>query len=241
MIDKIKTYLKENEIEDKVSLFFHRPSANETFLYREDVMMLAASTIKVPVVMAWMDLIEQRKASWETPLVYCERHYEESDGKALYDKYKVGDEVPLVECMELAVVESDNPSNHMMREYFKDVSGMSFREWFAQFSPSQPSEEFYVRNLMSAEIMLAVMKRLYENSEKYARLIEWMKKAAQGRYIQANAFDFEVAQKYGEYEKYEHTMAVLYQKDPVLVGVFTELAGKKAKKVIQELSRIMAE
>ena len=68
-----------------------------------------------------------------------------------------------------------------------------------------------------------------------------MKRAASGRYIQANHFDFEVAQKYGEYDRYEHTMEILYQRDPVLVGVFTELAGEAAKRTIADLSKIMAE
>ena len=241
MIKTIEKYLKEHQIEEKVSLFYHKPSTDETFLYREDVMMLAASTIKVPVVMAWMDLIRQNQVAYETRLEYGERHYEESDAKALYDTYNYGDKVSLKECMELAIVYSDNPSNHMMREYIKDYLGISFREWFAQFSEKTVNEEFYTRNLMNAGIMLNVMKRLYAHQEQYSLLISWMKDAAKGKYIQSNHFDFEVAQKYGEYDRYEHTMAILYQEDPVLVGIFTELAGDRAKKVIQELSKIMAQ
>lgn len=241
MKEKINKYLKEHQIEDKVSLFYHKPSTNETYLYREDVMMLAASTIKVPVVMAWTDLIDKGVASWDTMLQYHERHYEESDDKALYDKYSYGDFVPLSECMELAVVYSDNPSNHMMREYYHQYAGLTFREWFAQFSKRELQEEFYQRNVMNAEIMLEVMKRLYSNSDCYQKLISDMKRAASGRYIQANHFDFEVAQKYGEYDRYEHTMAILYQRESVLVGVFTELAGEAAKRTIADLSKIMAE
>ena len=240
MIREIEQYLKEHQIEEKVSLFYHKPSTDETYVYREDVMMLAASTIKVPVVMAWMDLVERNVVSYDTKLEYCERHYEESDAKALYDSYAYGESAPLKECMELAIVYSDNPSNHMMREYYKNYTGMSFREWFAQFSKKPVEDEFYTRNLISAEIMLEVMKRLYAHQNQYAQLISWMKIAAEGQYIQSNRFDFEVAQKYGEYDRYEHTMAILYQKEPVLVGVFTEIAGDLAKKTIRDLSRIMA-
>ena len=240
MISTIETYLKEHQIEDKVSLFYHKPSTNDTYVYRENVMMLAASTIKVPVVMAWTDLVHQGAASYDTELEYCERHYEESDAKALYDSYTYGQSAPLKECMELAIVYSDNPSNHMMREYYKDYTGMTFRQWFAQFSNQRVSEEFYTRNLISAEIMLNVMKRLYEHQGQYSQLIDWMKIAAKGQYIQSNNFDFEVAQKYGEYDRYEHTMAILYQKEPVLVGIFTELAGDIAKNTIRDLAKIMA-
>ncbi len=241
MKTKIEKYLQDHHIENKVSWFYHKPSTNETYLYREDVMMLAASTIKVPVVMAWTDLIAQGIVSADIKLQYHERHYEESDAKALYDVYSYGDDVPLSECMELAIVHSDNPSNHMMREYIQEVIGMSFREWFSQFSKKPVSEEFYHRNLMNAEIMLEVMKCLYFHSERYQKLISDMKIAAAGQYIQSNHFDFEVAQKYGEYDRYEHAMAVLYQEDPVLIGIFTELAGDQAKQVIHDLSKMMAE
>ena len=240
MKKKIEAYLKEHQIEDKVSWFYHNPATSETLLHREDAMMLAASTIKVPVVMAWTDLINRGMASENTKLQYHERHYEESDAKALYDSYSYGDFVPLSECMELAVVYSDNPSNHMMREYIEDYIGMSFREWFAQFSLKPLPDEFYHRNLMNAGVMLEVLKRLYAHSDRYQKLISDMKIACAGHYIQANHFDFEVAQKYGEYDIYEHAMGILYQEEPVLIGIFTELAGDRAKKTIRDLSRIMA-
>ena len=68
-----------------------------------------------------------------------------------------------------------------------------------------------------------------------------MKCAAKGRYIQAINFAFEVAQKYGEYEQFEHTIAILYREQPLLVGIYTELAHENAKEVIRDLSKIMAE
>lgn len=238
--NKIITYLKENQIEDKVSLFYYNPLSKEKYLYREDEIFLAASTIKVPVVMAWLQLIEQNKVDDYIQLQYCPRHYEESDEKALYDLISFNETAPLSLCMKLAIVYSDNPSNHMMKEYYQNYSNLSFREWFAGFSKKAVNEEFYIKNQATAAIMLEVMKELYDNPEMYSSLIEDMKIAAKGRYIQANNFDFEVAQKYGEYMQYEHTMAILYMEEPILVGIFTELALDNAKQVIQELSKIMA-
>ena len=241
MRKRIADYLEEKKIAEKVSLFCYNTVSKETYFYREQQFYLAASTIKVPVCMAWFDLIEKGIASEDTKLVYLDRHYEESDDKALYDTYQYGDCVPLKECMELAIVYSDNPSNHMMQEYYASFADKSFREWFAGFSRHSLPKEFYTSNLMNAEIMLEVMKKLVENSDRYSMIIEFMKRAAEGRYIQANHFGFEVAQKYGEYEQFEHTMAILYDKEPLLVGIFTELAQNNAKEVIKDLSRIMAE
>lgn len=237
----IDEYLEKRKIKDKVSLFYYNTTTKETYFYRENVMYLAASTIKVAVVMAWMDLIEQNIVDKDTMLQYLPHHYEESDEKALYDEYSFYDYAPLSTLMELAIVYSDNPSNHMMREYYKKYTNETFRQWFAKFSKKPLNEEFYVKNQMNAEIMLEVMKKLFSHQIKYAKLIEDMKKAAKGRYIQSNHFDFDVAQKYGEYLQYEHTMAILYTDQPLLVGIFTELADDNAKEVIRDLSKIMVD
>lgn len=239
--NEIQNYLIENDIQEKVSYFYYNTCTNETYLYRELEIYLAASTIKVPVVMAWMDLIEKGIVNKESKFQYLERHYEESDEKALYDTYSYNDYAPLSEMMELAIVYSDNPSNHMMREYYKNYTNETFREWFAHFSKEKMGPDFYVKNQMNASIMLEVMKTLYNHSVKYNELIDYMKIAAKGRYIQANSFDFDVAQKYGEYDKYEHTMAILYTKEPLLVGIFTECANENAKKIIQDISKIMVD
>ncbi len=237
--NNIKEYLEKNHIEDKVSYFYYNTCSKEIYLYRESEIYLAASTIKVPVVMAWIDLIEKGVVNKNTKFQYLERHYEESDEKALYDTYSFNDYAPLSEMIEFAIVYSDNPSNHMMREYYKNYSNETFREWFAHFSKEQMKPDFYVKNQMNASIMLEVMKTLYDHSVKYNELIDYMKIAAKGRYIQANHFDFDVAQKYGEYDKYEHTMAILYTKEPLLVGIFTECANENAKKIIQDISKMM--
>ena len=237
----ILNYLKENNIEYKVSIFYYNTVTEETFLYRENEIYLAASTIKVPVVMAWMDLINQNKVKENDCFQYLERHYEESDEVALYDTYQYGDDVELSQLMHLAIVYSDNPSNHMMREYIEKYIGMTFRQWFSKFSLIPQKDDFYSKNQCSASIMLEVMKHLYFHANEYTSLINDMKIAAKGRYIQANNFDFEVAQKYGEYEQYEHTMAILYKKQPILVGIFTELANHNAKKIIQDISKILGD
>ena len=241
LYEQITKYLKDRNILDKVSWFYYNTVTKEEVLYREDVMYLAASTIKVPVVMAWTELVNNGIISKNHRLQYLERHYEESDEVALYDDYQYGDYVSLLYLMKLAIVYSDNPSNHMMREYYQHYADETFREWFSKFSKKEVPIEFYTKNLTNASIMLEVLKELYENAHHYSNLIEDMKIAAKGRYIQANAFSFDVAQKYGEYDKYEHTIAIVYTKEPILVGIYTELWNKGAKEVIKDLSKMMVE
>ena len=242
MLNKqIEQYLKERHSLDKVSWFYYNTVTKEEILYREDVMYLAASTIKVPVVMAWTELVNNNVISKNHRLQYLERHFEESDEVALYDDYQYGDYVSLSYLMKLAIVYSDNPSNHIMRDYYPIYGDETFRQWFSRFSKKEVDEEFYKKNLTNASIMLEVLKELYENRNRYTNLIEDMKIAAEGRYIQASNFDFDVAQKYGEYDKYEHAIAIVYSKQPILIGIYTELWNNGAKEIINDLSRIMVD
>lgn len=236
---QIEQYLKDRNILDKVSWFYYNTVTKEEVVYREDIMYLAASTIKVPVVMAWTELVNNKVISKNHRLQYLEKHYEESDEIALYDDYQYGDYVSLNYLMKLSIVYSDNPSNHMMRDYYSLYGKETFRQWFSRFSKQAVTEEFYVKNLTNASIMLEVLKELYENKHLYSNLIEDMKIAAKGRYIQANTYDFDIAQKYGEYDKYEHTIAIAYCKQPILLGIYTELWNNGAKEIIKDLSKIM--
>ena len=238
---QIYEYLKSKNIQDKVSWFYYNTVTNEELLYREDVMYLAASTIKVPVVMAWTDLVNEGVVKRNHSLRFMEHHYEESDEVALYDNYNYGDYVSLAYLMKLAIVYSDNPSNHMMRDYYEYYGNQTFRQWFSKFSKKEVPSDFYTRNLTNAGIMLEVLKELYENASCYQNLIEDMKIAAKDRYIQANHFPFAVAQKYGEYDKYEHTIAIVYTEEPILVGIYTELWNDGAREVIKDISKIMVE
>ena len=52
---------------------------------------------------------------------------------------------------------------------------------------------------------------------------------------------FDIAQKYGEYDKYEHAIAIVYSKQPILIGIYTELWNNGAKEIIKDLSRIMVD
>lgn len=94
---------------------------------------------------------------------------------------------------------------------------------------------------MNASMMLNVMKALYDDSLKYADIIENMKNALPNDYFKGNECDFEVAHKYGNYDIYRHDMGIFYTSEPFLAGVFTQNIEEIASQVIADISKIMVE
>lgn len=235
----LQTYMSDKNISDDIYYFYYNTVTEEQFTYRENEVFLAASTIKVPMCIAWTDLIQEGILSYDSTLYYDPSLYEAS-GYDLTNFYPIGSRVPLSLIMENSIVYSDNSCANMMLVYYNQYKDQTFREWLAQYSPTDVSNSFYHSNEATAGLMLNVMKKLYSQRDQYQKIIEDMKVAAEGEYMQLNDYPFDVAQKYGDYSIYEHTMGIMFTNQPILVGIFTDLEPYGSQ-VIADMSKIMAE
>ena len=239
--DIITLYLDENYLNaEDVAYFYYNTVNQQQVLYNESTTMLAASTIKVPLVMGWTNSIEEGTVNEETALYYSESLYEASM-KDLYYFYPENSYVPLTFLMEHSIVYSDNTAANILLVNYTSYACETFREWFVSFSDEVVPESFYSRNQMNASMMLNVMKTLYDDSLKYADIIENMKNALPNDYFKGNECDFEVAHKYGNYDIYRHDMGIFYTSEPFLAGVFTQNIEEIASQVIADISKIMVE
>ena len=76
---------------------------------------------------------------------------------------------------------------------------------------------------------------LYKHSEEFPKLLEDMKKSSFGKYLK-EYLDYDVAHKYGSFNRYVHDYGIIYGKDPYIVGVFTK--GKNnADKLIANIGK----
>ena len=83
-------------------------------------------------------------------------------------------------------------------------------------------DEFNDDNVTSAGYSYHVIKRLYENQDKYADLINYMKQSSGGGYLKKNVKTAEIAHKYGSYEGNVHDYGICYTDNEYLIGVFTK-------------------
>ena len=94
--------------------------------------------------------------------------------------------------------------------------------YLKQYTKQNLPSEFNDENITSANYSLDILKRLYENQEKYQTLIELMKKSSGGGYLKKNITTCEIAHKYGSYEGNIHDYGICYAKQKYLIGIFTK-------------------
>ncbi len=224
----------------EVSYFYYNTVTEQEIVYQGDLIMLGASTIKVPLVMAYTDLINEGKAESTQPMYFSESLYEPSEND-LNNFYAFESYIPLEFLMHHAIRYSDNSATNMMLVNFDAYSDIPFREWFASFYPMEYDASFYIENQITANLQKEVMKYLYAHADTYASIIEDMEFAYPGRYIKSSVTDFTVAHKWGLYSIYSHDMAIIDTPQPILVGIFTASAYQNGEQIIADMAKIMCD
>ena len=215
LINEIRA--ENNLNENNFHFFYYNLEEKKYYFYNENTYFTAASTIKVPVAMLYYDKVAEGTLSLSDTLIYGSDDYEAGGGSTAAN-YSVGERVPLSYLLEQTIVNSDNTALNIL---MGNLGYRKCKEELTQYSDVELPEDFYTSNIANVSYYYDVLQHLYENSDKYAELIEYMKKSSGGIYLKANLPQYDVAHKYGSYEGYVHDYGVIYGENTYLVGVFT--------------------
>lgn len=216
----VQKYIRDKNLnEDNFAFFYYEPETKRTYLYNGGSYFTAASTIKVPLAMIYYDKINNGDFNSDSTIQYMEGNYEEGSGTTA-TLYKVGDDVPLSYLLEQMIVNSDNTATNILKTGLGGEK--AYRILIKQYTKEELPAEFNEQNITSANYSLDILKKLYENPEKYQALIELMKKSSGGGYLKKNITTCEIAHKYGSYEGNIHDYGICYAKQKYLIGIFTK-------------------
>ncbi len=215
LIDEIR--IENNLTEENFRFFYYNIEEKKYYFYNESDYFTAASTIKVPITMLYYDRIAEGKLTLEDKLTYNSDDYEAGGGNtAAY--YSVGQGVPLSHLLEQTIVNSDNTALNIL---IGNLGYRACKEELTKYSDVEMPEEFYTTNIANCEYYYDVLQYLYQNSDKYSELLEYMKISSGGAYLKANLPQYDVAHKYGSYNGYVHDYGIIYGENTYLIGVFT--------------------
>lgn len=235
----IEQYLNENQAKStQVSYFYYNTVTQQEIVGNGDLIMLGASTIKVPVAMAYTNFIDEGKVEADQMMYFPSSLYEVSEND-LTNYCPMESYVPLDFLMSHMIRYSDNSAVNILLYNYPTYSAIGFREWFASFYPMEYSSSFYYENQITANLQKEVMKELYKNQEKYVKILEDMELAYPSRYIKSSIQDFTVAHKWGYYDIYSHDMAVIDTPQVILVGIFTSSYEQNGEKIVADIADIM--
>lgn len=216
----VQKYIKNKNLnENNFAFFYYEPQTEKTYIYNGESYFTAASTIKVPLAMIYYDKINNGDLNSESTFQYLEENYEEGSGTTAA-LYKAGEYVPLPFLLEQMIVNSDNTATNILKTGLGGEK--AYRILIKQYTKQEMPSEFNEKNITSANYSLDVIKKLYENQEKYKTLIELMKRSSGGGYLKKNITTCEIAHKYGSYEGNIHDYGICFAKQNYLIGIFTQ-------------------
>ena len=215
----IQTIIGQNGLnENNFGFFYYNVNQNIGYEYNENQYFQGASTIKVPVSMLYYDKINAGTMTKESTLKYTQDSYEAGAGSTAA-RYKVGSSVPLGFLIEQAIVNSDNTAVNIM---IKNLGYSNCKKEIQKYSDEEMPADYYTSNVITPEFEFDIITYLYNNSNNYTELLEYMKKSSNGAYLKGQLPQYEVAHKYGSYSGNVHDYGIIYGKETYIVGIYTD-------------------
>ena len=215
----INQIMAENNLnENNFFFFYYNIEEKKYYFYNENTYFTAASTIKVPVAMLYYDKISEGELTLSDTLLYNSDDYEAGDGSTAAD-YSIGERIPISYLLEQTIVNSDNTALNIL---INNIGYRKCKKELTKYSDEKLTEAFYNSNVANVSYYYDVLQYLYQNTDKYSELIEYMEISSNGGYLKANLPQYEVAHKYGSYDGYVHDYGIIYGQNTYLIGVFTK-------------------
>lgn len=234
----IEKYINDEGLNStNFAFFYYNLEKNEYYFYNEYTYFTAASTIKVPLAMVYYDKINNGDLTLESTLQYKSENYEAGAGNTS-STYKAGEYIPLSFLLEEMIVNSDNTATNILKAGLGGES--AYRILIKQYTKENLIDQFNTDNVTSAKYSYDVLKRLYDNQDKYQELIKLMKKSSGGGYLKKKVTNYEIAHKYGSFEGYIHDFGIVYADTTYLIGIFTKDINN-AENLIADINKSVLE
>ena len=189
---------------DRVTLGYYNTVTGEEHFYQPDKYMIGASIYKVPLNMAYAEKIHNGEFDWDTPMP----------------------DYPYEYMMRESIINSNNDMSGVLM--FKlGGSYYGFLDYIAQYLGVDTSnvDPQYYNERYTARQYVTCLKTLYNESERFPRIIDTMKEAEPNNYFAATEKRYEIAHKYGywqqDYMLHMNDVGIVYTDDPIIIVMFT--------------------
>mgnify|MGYP002626106014 CR=1 FL=1 len=219
-------YIAENDLNpDLISVAWLLPETGESWYHGEDSWYYSASLYKVPLMM----LLTEK----------------ESEGELTHDSMVNGIALETIE--EETLINSNNDIAYSTLLYFgpPDQTRRRFCR-FSQLPEDYYSWDFYGSSYFTARYMTDVICTLYNEPERFPRMIDCMKQAQPEHYFHLQLGErYEIAQKYGSFTEedgtnWNHTTGIIYTPHPIILTVMTRYGGI-AENIIGDLAALFCD
>jgi poly-gamma-glutamate capsule biosynthesis protein CapA/YwtB (metallophosphatase superfamily)/beta-lactamase class A len=239
-LNELRTELEDyiNPYQGKITLHYLNLESEISFNISSGKKVPAASTIKLPLAIYVMTLVDKGEMDLTEKLSYKSHHY--YGGSGVIQNDKIGSSYSIEDLVEKALVYSDNIAFIMLKERVG-------QKQFIQFMKRLGAAVTYPdgQNLTSASDLILYAKELYrlaKVSENGAKLINYLENTIYNTTIPHGITGKNIAHKVGMIPKdlIYNDVALVYDKQPFALAVTTEGIGyEKSQQVIADIANIV--
>lgn len=201
--------------ESQVSLQYTNFKTDESYTINESTFQTAASTIKLPLAVMYVDAIEEGYVDWDTEVTYTYADYEEGDGTitAAVGSGTGQAAYTIEELMADSLMHSDNTATNMLIRYYNEVYGSgAFKTNVASSVDVTIDDAFYDDNVISAELLFAYYN-LLATDDTYQPIVDYLLNTSPDRLFTTYVNSSLMANKYGSYGTALNDGGIYYEND----------------------------
>lgn len=202
-------FIAKNDLKNAdFSLSYYNTVTGESYSINDTLFLPAASTFKLPLNMYYYEM---------------ERDGEIAPDAIIPSAKLEGVEYRLSDIHRASLVDSDNDTSLAMLYNLGEFPEYKriMRDAYFRMPKEQIESIYYADNYYCTNMMMDALKYLYENSDDFEEMLDYMKQAQPDTYFRAYVTEYEVAHKYGWFEGSVNDVGIFYTPEPFLLAVYT--------------------
>lgn len=224
----IEQYKGNNEI----GIVYKNFSTGYKYSQEENNYFTAASTIKVVYAMRIYDRIRNGEVSEDADIFYSEKHLEEGNGLITNNKKKNSYKLDYV--LQNMIQYSDNTATNMLVGDSATAADLLVK-YFNSLGVNLSMEEAQ-KNRITPAMMEAVWTKLYNERDKYSKLIKYLEDSETGEVIKEGIPNKKIASKYGALDSNYHETAIVFGEEDYMLLIYTNNLNN-SKQVIKNIAK----
>lgn len=226
--NKIEKYKGNNEI----GIVYKNFSTGYKYSQEDNKYFTAASTIKVVYAMRIYDRIRNGEVSEDADIYYNPNHLEEGNGQITNSKKKNSYKLDYV--IQNMIQYSDNTATNMLVGDSATAADLLVK--YLDNLGIQLSQEEAQKNRITPAMMEIVWTKLYNERDKYSKLIEYLEGSEAGEVIKEGIPNKKIASKYGALDANYHETAIVFGDKDYMLLIYTNKLNK-SKQAIKDIAK----
>ena len=224
----IEQYKGNNEI----GIVYKNFSTGYKYSQEDNKYFTAASTIKVVYAMRIYDRISNGEVSEDADIFYSENHLEEGNGLITNNKKKNSYKLDYV--IQNMIQYSDNTATNMLVGDSVTAADLLIK-YFNSLGVNLSMEEAQ-KNRVTPAMMEVVWTKLYNERDKYSKLIKYLEDSEAGEVIKEGIPNKKIASKYGAIEANYHETAIVFGDKDYMLLIYTNKLNN-SKQAIRDIAK----